>query len=1334
MTDTYYIQRSLICGEEVFSEDRLLGMASVIVVLAEPGAGKTELLKSLAGRLGVRPDKASIFRHRNSTAPPEYLVLDALDEVAKLDPSGIDAIFVKAQETGAKLVIFSSRSSEWEEAREIRIRESFGTDPKVVRLQPFDENEQKALFSYHLPDEDFAAFRRELEKFDLEPLLGNPQFLRLFAEAFVESGRTFTTKQKLFEDAVRRLANVPTNGVAQRTGSTREERIAWANEVFAKLLLSGSVGVDVTDTLEEIQFPRLTSLVQGDPNVANILDTQLFKPSDDPNKHEPVHRIVAEFCAARYLAARVDDSSDTFSLRQCMAVIAPNSVVRDELRGLLGWMAAVGSQALQEAAIDLDPYAVLANGDPSQLSLPSKKRLIAGLRKVAADDPFFRRSDVRRTFSASGFFTGEVVDVLRPLLTGKEENGHLRGLLLELLEGSGAIPQLEPELRVLMLDPDCSTNTRVSAHRCLISMPEHDHAADCKALISEGSKYSLNIAAKLFQTFGVAKLGRGDLLDLFRKSADLYPGRNDRREREIGSRYFVQQLVRTLDLEDVEWLLGQLTNGLQCTCGAKAAHDCDCRNGVSKIVGFLLDRYFELRNGPYDPAKVWGWIGNLNFHGQMSAERSTAVHVLQTDHQLRQGIQRLVLGHLTDRQEVWDTRFNSFEFQSHSGLHFRPDDWKAMADYAFETDNPGLWSDFVATHNPHRNADERGPDDLRRHMREQAREKPVFMREWAKRNRAWEASRREWRELRYGPVSRRKRRERVVAEQNAAHFREQRDLIEGGKHWGWLARFGDYYLIQPDKLPEIVEDVKIAENALRNCFGFLKAHVPSLEQLALGNGSQVARVLYAACLVVFRDVGHLGEIDRAVLRAVKTDLGGYNGVDEEESRQFEEEINRRIFPSHEDIEKFLRAYVEPQLEQGAEAQHTDAGWLQYKEEFAPLRELLPFEWLQSFPVQSLSTMSTLFDLSANYSNRTELQNLIVQRCDEFLTSWPEKTDDEDLEKRRIFWFLRHLFFIDDVSDKIWAWLISDPKMIFSFESIAGRLNRGDNAGWPDLSAEKIYRILDAFVEIWPKVDLPSSWGTGDPKDETAYRFLTDIIWQVGNGAPDLSLPVLDRILADKRFGDFQMVAQNLRATAMRKLALRDFRPPTPAEIVGLLNQNAVATVEGLRALLLEELQELQRAIDGSEFNPVEMFYDGGKRVDENTASERIAERLQPRLIALNMAVTIEHQLKDAKRCDITTTTMLGGSRKLLVMEVKGQWHRELFTAAAAQLHERYSIHPDAEQQGIYLVLWFGNGEKIAGKKDATISGPDDLNRKVVESVPEELRGLIDVFVLDLSRS
>ena len=1334
MTDTYYIQRSLVCGEEVFSEDCLLGMASVIVVLAEPGAGKTELLKSLAGRLDVRPDKASIFRHSNSATPSEYLVLDALDEVAKLDPSGIDGLFVKAQETGAKLVIFSSRSSEWEEAREIRIRECFGTDPKVVRLQAFDENEQQALFSHHMPDEDFAVFKSELEKFDLEPLLGNPQFLRLFAEAFVESGRTFTIKQKLFEDAVQSLAKFSPNGVAQKNGSTREERIAWANEVFAKLLLSGAVGVDVTDTLDEIQFPRLTSLVRSDADVVNILDTQLFKPSDDTNKHEPVHRIVAEYCAARYLAARVDDSSDTFSLQRCMAVIAPNSVVRDELRGLLGWMAAVGSQSLQEAAIDLDPYAVLANGDPSQLSLSSKKRLLTGLQKIAEDDPFFRRSDAWRTFSTSGFFTGEVVDVLRPLLTGKEANGHLRGLLLELLEGSEAIPQLEPELRMLMLDPDSSESTRVSAHQCLISMPEHDHAADCKALISEGGKVSLNIAAKLYQTFGVVKLGRGDLLELFRKSAALYPGRNDLTGGDVVSRYFVQQLIRTLDLEEAEWLLDHLTNGLQCTCGAEEAYNCDCRNGVSKMVGHLLDRYFELANGPYDPVKIWEWIGNLNFHRQMSADQSAAVRILQSDHELRQGIQRLVLGDLTDHQEVGDAHFNSFDFQSHSGLHFQPDDWKAMADYAFETDNPGLWSVFISNHNPHRNADERGPDDLRRHMRGQAREKPVFMREWAQWNRAWEKKLGKSFQDLHRSKKKAQRISRTIAKRNAAQIKEQRDLIESGKHWGWCCYFANLYLGQPEK----PDDIQLAENALGNCLPYIEPDLPSLQKLAeIHSGSrylQIETVLFAACLVIFKKTGCLDQVSDRALAVLKTNVDMlYNFHVRDDAKKMEKEIDRRLFGSVAAVKEFAREYIEPQLSV-SECKHPKVDWLRYKEIFKPFRGSLSMEWLEKFPNTSIDAQSILFELCAQYADHKQLQELITQRCDEFMTSCPEKTDDEELEQKRIFWFLRHFFFIDDVSDEIWSWLRSDPDIIFEFENIAGFRIRGNNAGWLDLSANKIYRILDAFVEIWPKVDLPDIWGTGSPKEERAYRFLTEIIWQVGKDEPGRSLSVLDRILADKRFGDFQMVAQNLRATAMRKLALRDFRPPTPAEVVNLLDHNTVATVEGLRALLLEELQELQRAIDGSEFDPVELFYDGGKRVDENTASKRIAERLQLRLKALKMAVTIEHQLNKAKRCDITVSAMLGGTRKLLVMEVKGQWHCELFTAAATQLHERYSIHPDAEQQGIYLVLWFGDGEKIAGKNDASVSSPDDLKRKVEESVPEELRGLIDVFVLDLSRS
>jgi len=99
---------------------------------------------------------------------------------------------------------------------------------------------------------------------------------------------------------------------------------------------------------------------------------------------------------------------------------------------------------------------------------------------------------------------------------------------------------------------------------------------------------------------------------------------------------------------------------------------------------------------------------------------------------------------------------------------------------------------------------------------------------------------------------------------------------------------------------------------------------------------------------------------------------------------------------------------------------------------------------------------------------------------------------------------------------------------------------------------------------------------------------------------------------------------------------------------------------------------------------------------------------------------------------ILRTILKTRSRRLLVVEVKGQWHRELYIAASKQLYDRYAKHPDAEQQGIYLVLWFGSDEKVAGKKNTKLETANDLKLSIENKMPVELRGVIDVFVLDLS--
>ena len=153
----HYISRRLFAGDKPVSEDECLSLGSIVVVLAEPGAGKTELLSSFARRLGVRNHPATIFRHSSNVPKTAALVIDALDEVARQDQSALDDIIVKALELGASTVVFASRSHIWGNERNRFIEVCARKKPIVVRLEPFDEDEQRVLFNDNFPGEDFEA-------------------------------------------------------------------------------------------------------------------------------------------------------------------------------------------------------------------------------------------------------------------------------------------------------------------------------------------------------------------------------------------------------------------------------------------------------------------------------------------------------------------------------------------------------------------------------------------------------------------------------------------------------------------------------------------------------------------------------------------------------------------------------------------------------------------------------------------------------------------------------------------------------------------------------------------------------------------------------------------------------------------------------------------------------------------------------------------------------------------------------------------------------------------------------------------------------------------------
>ena len=1342
MNPTFYIPRNLVVSDKIYTEMELLAASNFVVVLAEPGGGKTELMGSLAQQLGTKAVTASKFGYVGTTEKNIPLVIDAFDELAKVDASGIYRLLSQALAANPTHVYLSSRSSEWDNAANTTFNDFFGHQPLVVRLCEFNVEEQRAIFDHYVPGEEFGAFQAEVARFDLDTLLPNPQFLKLFADAYIESERLFTDKRSIFAQAVDRLAKEANPNVARNNPTlSTTQKVNISAEVFTKLLLSGAEGVCISETTENRMYPLLGSLFDRDAAAVGILGTRLFKPGDSVNQHRPVHKIVAEYLAADYLTKRITNPADPLTLSKCLPIIAPNSTVRDELRGLIGWMAALGNKTIQETVIKLDPYAVLANGDPSQLEHSSKCLLVSQLKEIETQDPYFRRGDSWRRFSVAGFFTQNVVEEITPLLVAASD-GHLRDLFLELLVGSPVTEQLIAELRQLTLTPTVSKNTRLLANRCLLDIASYDHHADLGVLISEASNTSLQIAAKIIETLIPEAAERSYLVDFFRACANLYPCQQERLNRAIGERYFVKKFILGLDFATTEWLLNELTKDLSCICGKKP-YECDCRNGISKIVGSLLDRYFELATPPFDPIRVWKWVGNLNFHERKGTNQSKAVQVLQEDNDLRQGIIAHVFGKLTDRDEIFGTRFDKFDWQSHSGLSFRTDDYKFVVDLAFETENPDLWACFIARDQYYRDKEKRGPNDLRRRMREQALKKPAFMREWSKSIRAtaqqFERESRLWRDRRTRRMKHRRRKEDEIRTANIKYVQDNRELVEGGRHWRCLVRFAELVLMFPDKIEHEFGDEVLVRNALRNCLDFIAPHVPDLLKLAElqceSKGLHSERILYAACVEIMRARGSLDGIDPRLLRALRTKIAmGYDSVSKEERDALEIEVDRLIFTDTASAENFLRQYLEPQLALPA-FNNPELWMLRIEGSFSHLRAPLSIEWLQRFRGLALNPLDTLFEIAAQFGNRDDLKEIIKERCAEVVANWPNLNESKEGEQKRTFWLVRAWYFLDDAPETYWDWLKADKDTVHVLCERSGRSSSfGEHSYWPKLTSGKVEAILDAFIDKWPKVDLPSGWGTDSPKEENAYRFLTQVIWSINSDDPDNAIPVLDRLLADPRVADLHNGLKSIYSSQLKKKALRDFEPPTPQEIVNRLDRDEVVTVEGLRQLVIQELQGFQKSIDGGEFNSADRFYEKGERLDEVRSTEIIAERLNLRLEPQGISVTPEHQLKGAKRSDFTATKMIRGKRRLLVTEVKGQWNCEIYTAALAQLHERYSIHPDAEQQGIFLAIWFGGAEKVAGRTRHGIESAQGLKSSIESSLPQELTGLIDVFVLDVSRA
>jgi len=407
-------------------------------VLGDPGSGKTTLLEQLAGTeepllvRNVLPRPASALSGR-------FLILDALDEarVAGADDAA-PLLAGKLEEADKPRFVLSCREHDWLGRTDLRaFTDVYGDDNlRVCVIQPLSRQDALAIVDDHHRG-DAEAFVEEAEKRGLGAFLENPNDLLLLIDA-VRSGWP-TSRRELFEQAVRILAS-ETNEFRLKKGIDVPDDVVIeiASRLSAGMILSGSEGViEVPSKSDEALAAKLVSGFSPD-QVHEVLGRRLFRKHPEGLIYRPAHRTVAEFLGGRLVAAQ---SSDPRKRRRWLSAIAPGGrFPPTALRGMYAWAASYMASDHAEQWFSLDPLGVVLNGDASNFTDEGLRRLLRALASATERDPY------QRVYTFGGrpwavFAKPSLdADVAALLRNSGTPDALVRGLLLGLEHSNASMP------------------------------------------------------------------------------------------------------------------------------------------------------------------------------------------------------------------------------------------------------------------------------------------------------------------------------------------------------------------------------------------------------------------------------------------------------------------------------------------------------------------------------------------------------------------------------------------------------------------------------------------------------------------------------------------------------------------------------------------------------------------------------------------------------------------------------------------------------------------------------------------------------------------------------
>jgi hypothetical protein len=1321
------------------------------VLLGDPGSGKTSTFEALAVINGHTPVTARDFIELEPPLGgyPSPVFIDGLDEYTAGTGDGFTAIGCirsRLQALGTPPFRISCREADWRGSTDSSaLQRLVGEDQFAeLHLVPLDSEQILKFSKYWLKsnEADAQAFVTEAHRRDLDGLLTNPQTLRLLIEAV---GRKPTqwpdSKAETYALASAKLVREQNEDhlAAQRdTSLTDAQLLHAASYLSAVMLLSGSTAIaPQRKTRAQPHVVELSALKTDHTETPNLsacraaLRTHLFV-GDGTGNFTPVHRTVAEYLGALFLAERIRAH---LPANRVLALIqgdqGDGGSVVPELRGLHAWLAVVADDSVRHDLIDHDPLGLVLHGDVWGFRTEEKTHLLQALQQEATRYAHFRNQNwASRPFGALA--TPDMQEHFKGWLQSPQRSTAHQAVLdcvLDAMEHGQSMPALADELERIVGDKTYWSGLRRSALHALCACADHSQDWTGPLRILEALRQGKleddhnDLLGVLLRHLYPKAIPAKALWSYYKASSPTHINHHWEFWKYLATRYAPR--------EDISVLMdGLLATNIRLRSAADEHH-------LREMIGALLHEAIVHIAEQTTVERVYAWLTlgmGLYSDNRLPHDKQIALGQWLTAHPLlyRQLVEHgiSILEKSDEPVHMWLHEINSLLCRATPPGDAADWYWELAGTRTDAFRQQLIQYAFVLTERRD------GTDAALERLSQWTQQHPKDS-EWVHASILScpyppDAQRLQW-------IDTGIERENAALQQNAEELaflsKALPQLSSHEAHLGLLNHVGEAYIDfyhhsdapTPNerllkKLNNNLHWVQMALAGLRYCLR-PRDDLPSVQDIfALHRQSRrhtIATALLAAMQLRFDEAPStaLNLDDTLLQRLVAFRLTNNYG-------NTPAWFTALVQTKPELVAALMQQLMAQQIV--AKVEHVDGLYaLAHDPQYTRVAQLVAPALIENLPARiskkQLNSVRELIACLLRTLDQPQQLTLVAQQL---------AKPAMDVAQR-VYWLTAGVQIAPTTYlTQLQHYLGNNQTRAAHFYALL-REQRQEHDGVAQLTLEAKAFFLELLGSHFPPSLEPRTGKVYSvtPAMET-MRFVQQLITAIAADPSKAACQTLARLEQAQQLKPWNSQLRHAiyGQQQLRRIVL--FKPASVPEVCNTLANLQPANAADLHALVRDHLTLLAHEIRHGSTDNYDQYWDGDTPKVENLCRNVLLSHLRVRLHPLGVSAEQEGTYADQKRADIKVSY---GALHFPI-EIKRNSNKDLWKAIREQLVAKYSRERSSDGYGIYIAFWFDISKKpAAGDGKTTPKTPQELQQRLAATVPQELSNKIKVLVIDCSR-